>query len=110
MNLLFDHNLSPRLIGLLADVFPSALHVRDLALDRESDHVVWQYARREGLTIVSKDSDFHQLSFVHGHPPKVVWLRCGSVTTEQIADVLRRRAADIAAFHMDGDASFLAIS
>jgi predicted nuclease of predicted toxin-antitoxin system len=110
MNLLFDHHLSPRLVGMLADVFSSALHVRDVALDRESDQIVWQYARQHGLTIVSKDSDFHQLSFVYGHPPKVVWLRCGSISTPQIADILRRHAQSITAFHADDDAAFLAIS
>ena len=34
---------------------------------------------------MSKDSDFRQLAFLHGPPPKVVWLRIGNVTTVEIA-------------------------
>ena len=33
MKLLFDQNLSPRLIGLVADLFPESNHVFQLGLD-----------------------------------------------------------------------------
>lgn len=59
MRLLFDQNLSHRLVGQLADVFPNSLHVRDIGLAQSSDDVVWAYARANGLSIVSKDADFH---------------------------------------------------
>lgn len=32
MKLLFDENLSPRLVILLADLFPNSVHVRDMGL------------------------------------------------------------------------------
>lgn len=32
MNLLFDENLPPRLVPLLADVYPGSVHVRDVSL------------------------------------------------------------------------------
>ena len=38
---------------------------------------IWQYTGDHGLTIVSKDSDFRQLSFTLGLPPRVVWIRRG---------------------------------
>lgn len=72
MNLLFDQNLSPRLVASLADAFPNSAHVRDVGLGRADDESVWRYAAENSLTIVSKDSDFHQLSFLRGHPPKIV--------------------------------------
>jgi predicted nuclease of predicted toxin-antitoxin system len=34
---------------------------------------------------VSKDTDFHQRSFLFGGPPKVVWIRLGNCSTEDIA-------------------------
>lgn len=110
MKLFFDHHLSPKLIGMLADIFPAALHVRDVNLHCESDEVIWRYARDHGLSIVTKDSDFHQMSFVYGHPPKVIWLRCASVTTGEIASLLRASTSEIKAFHADEDAALLVIS
>ena len=60
MKLLFDENVSPRLVDALSDAFPESVHVRDAGLSRASDAAIWDYARNRGLTIVSKDSDFHQ--------------------------------------------------
>ena len=39
---------------------------------------MWQYAREHGFTIVTKDSDFRQQSFLYRHPPKVVRIRRGN--------------------------------
>lgn len=58
---------------------------------------------------VSKAADFHQLSLVHGAPPKVVWVRLGNVSTVAIEALLRRHAADIEVFVRDGEAVFLAL-
>ena len=66
MRLLFDQNLSHRLVSLLADQFPGSRHVRELGLERVEDAVVWSAARAEGFAIVSKDADFHQRSFLYG--------------------------------------------
>jgi predicted nuclease of predicted toxin-antitoxin system len=74
MKLLFDENLSPKLVSLLADLFPDSLHVRDAGLKTADDHLVWQYAQNHALVLVSKDSDMHQRSLVLGDPPKVVWV------------------------------------
>ena len=32
MKLLYDENLSPRLVRLLEDLFPNSIHVRDVGL------------------------------------------------------------------------------
>lgn len=109
MRLLFDQNLSFRLVEMLADVYPNAAHVRQLGLERAEDELVWQHAAAHGLTIVSKDSDFHQLSFVRGQPPKVIWFRRGNCSTEVIAHLLREAQAEVAAFENDDEAAFLAL-
>ena len=85
MKLLFDHNLSYKLVGHLADLFPASEHVRNVNLHEADDRMVWEYARANGFAIVSKDEDFHQLSFLYGAPPKVVWVRLGNCTTTDIA-------------------------
>ena len=78
MRLLFDQNLPVRLVPALAELYPDSVHVRQLGLERADDDSVWKHAAAHGLTIVSKDADFHQLSFVRGQPPKVIWIRRGS--------------------------------
>jgi predicted nuclease of predicted toxin-antitoxin system len=44
MKLLFDHNLSPRLVKRLADLYPDSNHLFNLNLDTAEDFLVWQYA------------------------------------------------------------------
>ncbi len=77
MKLLFDENLSPRLVA--------------------------------GLS-VSKDSDFHQVSFVQGSPPRVIWIRRGHCTTADIEALLRSSRSEILAFWAEAEAAFLALS
>ena len=72
--LLFDENLPRRLVRDLSDVFPASRHVVTDGLCSADDDAVWNHAIEHDLVIVSKDSDFHQLSFLRGAPPKVVWL------------------------------------
>lgn len=110
MRLLFDHNLSPRLIRLLADVYPECSHVQDLGMDTASDSEVWNYAAKHGYTIVSKDADFHQRSLVRGAPPKVVWIRLGNCSVSDTADLLRERFIAVERFHAKEEAAFLALS
>lgn len=110
MKLLFDENVSPRLVVGISDLFPGSVHVRDAGLSRASDAAIWDYARDRGLTIVSKDSDFHQASFLRGSPPKVIWIRRGNCTTADIETLLRSNRIEILAFGADPVAAFLAIS
>ena len=101
MRLLFDQNLSPRLDQSLRDLYPESLHVRSVGLESASEYVVWQYARDNRLTIISKDSDFRQLSFTLGYPPKVIWIRRGNCSTTEIESILRHRLADLLTFYQD---------
>ena len=109
MRLLFDQNLSPRLVESLADLYPGSTHVRDVRLHTADDETVWSYASDRGFTIVSKDSDFRQLSFLRGHPPKIVWIWRGNCSTSEIETVLRLHRDDLLAFEQDIRSSFLAL-
>jgi len=109
VKLLFDENLSPRLSRLLALEFPGSMHVRDAGLASANDDAVWTHAVANHFAIVSKDSDFHQRSLVHGFPPKVIWVRRGNCTTDQIATLLQEHVAEIEAFDASVEASFLEI-
>ena len=98
MKLLFDENLSHRLVDLLAAEFPDSAHPRQLGMRGASDLALWEYAREKGFTIVSKDNDFRQRVFLDGPPPKVIWLSIGNAGTVAIAALLRSRVAHINAF------------
>jgi predicted nuclease of predicted toxin-antitoxin system len=110
MKLLFDQNLSHRLVAQLATEFPGSDHVRNAGLATSPDPDVWAYAAAHGFVIVSKDTDFQQRALLHGHPPKVIWVRLGNCSTAAVATLLRSRLADILAFEADPAASFLALS
>jgi predicted nuclease of predicted toxin-antitoxin system len=110
VKLLFDQNLSPRLVARLSDLYSHSTHVRDVGLERADDSAVWEHAAENGFTIISKDADFHQRSLLYGHPPKVIWVRLGNCRTEDVEDLLRQRVADIRAFKEDAEAAFLALS
>ncbi len=110
MKLLFDQNLSPRLVRLLADIYPECLHVHELGMDTASDTEVWSYAAEHGYTIVSKDADFHQRSLVLDAPPKVIWVRSVNCSVADTASLLKERFVVIQRFHEDTEAAFLALS
>jgi predicted nuclease of predicted toxin-antitoxin system len=89
VKLLFDQNLSPRLILRLADLYPDSTHVHLIGLDTSPDPVIWQYARDNEFIIVTRDADFSDLNVVLGFPPKVIWIRRGNCTTSEIEIILR---------------------
>jgi predicted nuclease of predicted toxin-antitoxin system len=109
VKLLFDQNLSPRLVPIVAGLYPASVHVRDVGLERSDDQIVWDYALAQGFTIVTRDADFHQMSFVYGHPPKVVWIQRGNCSTDDIADILTVRFPEINAFVTDTESAFLSL-
>ena len=109
MKLLFDQNLSPKLVPRLADVFPGSSHVQLEGLDCASDARIWEHARLNGFAIVTKDEDYNDLSVVQGSPPRVIWLQLGNCTTSQVEAVFRARIADIEAFEKDASVGTLVL-
>ena len=110
MKLLFDENLSHHLVESLKDLFPGSTHVRQLGLQSAEDQKIWEYAKSNQYCIVSKDDDFHQMSFVLGHPPKVIWLKLGNCQTMTVAQILRDCAERIESFLQNEEASFLVLT
>jgi predicted nuclease of predicted toxin-antitoxin system len=103
VKLLFDQNLSHRLVAKLADVYPDSAHVQTLGLDYALDEKVWDHARQEGYAIVTKDADFHERSILSGFPPKVIWICRGNCSTREIETILRQNHAQIQSFEADNN-------
>jgi predicted nuclease of predicted toxin-antitoxin system len=102
-----DENLSPRLVPLVADLFPGSAHVRDVGLKSASGPVVWEFAKSQDMAIISKDADFRQRSLLYSAPLKVVGLLVGNCPTSRIEEILRKSASLLEQFARDPAAAFL---
>lgn len=107
MKLLFDENLSHKLASRLADLLPGSSHVRLHGMANAVDPLVWQFARNQGFIIVSKDEDFHHLSFLRGAPPKVTGIGLGNCSTAAVELLLRNSFSAVQQFESDSSAAFL---
>lgn len=109
MKLLFDQNLSPKLAARLADLYSGSEHVADAGLDRAMDGDVWAHAKQKGLAIVSKDSDFSEMSVLRGFPPNVVWIRRGNCSTTEIEEMLHENRDAVEQLGEDPETGVLAL-
>lgn len=98
MKLLFDQNISFRVANKLRAVFPGCGQVRELKLEDKSDREIWNFAKAENFTIVTFDADFYDLVTLYGHPPKVIWLRMGNTSSDNLVNVLQNHSDIIKAF------------
>jgi predicted nuclease of predicted toxin-antitoxin system len=89
MRLLFDQNLSHRLLAALDDLFPASLHVRLLGMAEADDITIWNYAEAHNLVILTQDSDYAEWNKLRGAPPKIVWLRSGNASVNEIHTKIR---------------------
>lgn len=63
---------------MLADVYPESRHTHHLGFDETSDLEIWKHAKSNGFIIVTKDSDFVDMSLLLGVPPKILWICRGN--------------------------------
>jgi len=91
MKLLFDQNISFRLVKRIIDLFPESKQVRELALENATDLEIFEYAKKHDYSIATFDSDFCDLNIIKGFPPKIIWLRTGNTTTQNLEQLLRNK-------------------
>ena len=110
MKLLFDENPSPKLVDLLSADFPDSSHVYLCGLAHSDDNAIWQYAKTNGFTIVTKDADFQERAVLPGAPPKVIWLRTRNCKSGDVAAALRRALKQIRQFIEEDEETCLILS
>ncbi len=98
MKLLLDQNLSRRLLPALEVTFPGSKQVQLLGMQADDDSTIWAYAKAEGFAIVTKDSDFVEMSAVRGMPPKIIWLNLGNVSNTVVRNKLMEHQFAILSF------------
>ncbi|MCG8328590.1 MAG: DUF5615 family PIN-like protein [Chitinophagales bacterium] len=70
------------------------IHMKDLN-DEWEDEVIWEYAKENNLTIVTKDSDFSDKILFHIPPPRVIHIKIGNVKMKQFYELIAYRWDDI---------------
>ena len=98
MKLLFDQNITYRVIKLVRTTFPHSAHINSIGLLNATDRAIWNTAKKEGFTIVTFDQDYLEFAALHGAPPKIILLRSGNMGTLAIAHLLDKYHPRISEF------------
>jgi predicted nuclease of predicted toxin-antitoxin system len=101
MKLLFDQNISQRILKVLPEIFIGSSHIKMEGLLNSSDRYILEFAKKNGFIIVSQDSDFNELNSLLGFPPKIIWIRTGNIKTETLIKILTDNYLDILKFIED---------
>jgi len=102
MKLLFDENLSRRLVEAVRDLFPGSVHITQVGLPGGTlDRTIWDYAAQNGFAIITGDTDFVTLANTLGHPPKVILLANCDYPTDIAVRLISSNAIRIAEFERD---------
>ena len=92
MKLLVDENLPPRAVHEFAGLFPDSIHVSEAGLGSSSDITIWDFAKANHFTFLTRDKDFANLSIAKGAPPKVILLQTGNCSTVEVIRMIQKNA------------------
>ncbi len=98
MKLLFDENISFRIVKKIEPRFSESKHVRHFELNGKTDELIWNLAKKENFTIVTFDEDYFEMMMMKGFPPKVIWIRIGNSSTNEIAELILKNENQIKLF------------
>ena len=89
MKLLVDMNISPNLCDVLIEAGWEAVHWSRIGEATATDSVILEYAKKEGLVVLTHDLDFSAiLSATQAKAPSVVQLRMQDVLSEDFRSSL----------------------
>ena len=63
------------------------IHQSDI-LNTAEDAEIWQYAKENNLTILSKDADFSNRILLAQPPPRVIHIRIGNASVREFHNIL----------------------
>ena len=101
--LLFDENISYRVVKQILHLFPDSQPANRLKLVSKEDGLIWAYAKANDFTIITYDEDYEELSQLRGWPPKVILLRTGNLSNQQLTNLIVGNANAINDFLNDQD-------
>ena len=110
MKLLFDQNISYRILKKLPEAFDGSSHVKTEGLSNASDFEIWEYAKINHFIIVTLDSDFNDLYLYKGFPPKIIWFQTGNLITNELLTILINQQDNILEFLRNRELGCLELS
>ena len=75
-------------------------HQSDIG-DDWTDEQIWNYARENNLTIITKDSDFSNKIMLHNPPPKVIHIRFGNMKMKEFFEITTKVWDDVLILNKD---------
>jgi predicted nuclease of predicted toxin-antitoxin system len=89
MRFLANMNISPRTVEFLRGRGWDILRVSEILPAKSSDHIVLEFARSEGRTLISQDLDFSRILALEGWScPSVITIRMTRCDPESVSDRL----------------------
>lgn len=99
MKLLLDENLSWRMIKKLTPFFEEVVHASELKIIQPANDIsIWNYAKKNGFTILSKDDDFEKIVLLRKAPPKLIYLKTYNLDTKKLVDLILENKEKIIEF------------
>ena len=89
MKLLFEQNISYRLVKKIVNLYPNSKQVKEVYLENKTDSQIFHFAKENDFAIVTFDADFFDLSNLKGFPPKIIWIRTGNISTNNLEKILK---------------------
>jgi predicted nuclease of predicted toxin-antitoxin system len=66
-----------------------------------ADNEIWDFAKLNGYTIVSKDADFSNRILLESPPPKVIHIRFGNLRLKEFIPLMCTLWPEILSMHKD---------
>lgn len=73
---------------------PYFIHQKDIN-DEWTDEQIWDYAKKNNLTIITKDSDFSNKMMLNNSPPSVITIKFGNLKIKPFFDVMTKVWDDV---------------
>lgn len=84
-------------LPLVAGVWDNDDFIHQTNIDRKrNDDKIWEYARVNNLTIISKDGDFYGRILFSEPPPRVIYIRIGNMLFVEFKQFIRSKWNEIA--------------
>src|SRR5690242_3306355 len=99
MKLLFDENISHKILPRMQEFFPDSGHVKDFKLLSIEDEFIFDFAKSKSFeAIVTFDEDYRNIVLQKGFPPKTIWMRTGNISSQNLLQVLLSKKEEIRSF------------
>lgn len=109
MKLLFDENISFRVVQSIELFFQESIQVTKLDQKLHEDYKIFDFAGKNNFAIVTFDEDFYELQLLKGFPPKIIWLRFGNSGNLKVVGKLLDNREAINSFLLNPDSGILEI-